>query len=285
MQILDWLLRRNREDDLQAEIRAHLSMAAADRMDDGSDREAARLAALREFGNVTLTREATRLAWGERLRVDGGDWKTVVGVADDLKYFSLNEQPRPYLYVPFAQMYAPFLVLQVRTTDASPAVLEQIRARVQAMDANLSISEPQMMTRYLRMQSGIYYLVAIVFAIFGTIALLLAALGTYGLISYSARQSAHEIGVRIAIGANRSDVMRRFLGNGLRLGAWGAAAGLVIALGLTRLVANLFYGVSPTDPVAFASALGAVLIIVLGASFIPAWRASRTDPIAALRHR
>jgi ABC-type antimicrobial peptide transport system permease subunit len=115
--------------------------------------------------------------------------------------------------------------------------------------------------------------------------MILTALGTYGLVSYAARQSTHEIGIRIAIGAARIDVLRRFLGRGLRLGAVGAMCGLVLALVIARLLASLLYGVSPTDLVSFAGALALVLAIVLVASLIPAWRASRTDAIAALRHR
>ena len=116
-------------------------------------------------------------------------------------------------------------------------------------------------------------------------AILLTALGTYGLVSYAARQSTHEIGIRIAIGANRADLLRRFLGRGLKLGVTGAVCGLVASLLIARLLASLLYGVSPTDVVSFSGALAVVMTIVLVASLIPAWRASRTDPISALRHR
>jgi ABC-type antimicrobial peptide transport system permease subunit len=121
--------------------------------------------------------------------------------------------------------------------------------------------------------------------VFGVIAMLLTAIGTYGLVSYAARQSTHEIGIRIAIGANRSDLLRRFLGRGLRLGAVGALCGLAASLVIARLLTSLLYGVSPTDLVSFTGALAVVMTIVLIASLIPAWRASRTDPISALRHR
>ena len=107
----------------------------------------------------------------------------------------------------------------------------------------------------------------------------------YGLVSYAAKQSTHEIGIRIAIGADRGDVLRRFLGRGLRLGAAGAACGLLVSAVVTRLLASLLYGVSATDAVSFSAASAAVMAIVLGASLIPAWRASRIDPIAALRQR
>ena len=115
--------------------------------------------------------------------------------------------------------------------------------------------------------------------------MLLTAIGTYGLVSYAARQSTHEIGIRIAVGADRRDLLTRFLGRGLRLGVAGAVCGVALALLVARVLSSLLYGVSPTDVVSFAAAVALVLTIVLVASLIPAWRASRTDPIAALRHR
>jgi len=115
--------------------------------------------------------------------------------------------------------------------------------------------------------------------------MLLTALGTYGLVSYAARQSTHEIGIRIALGADRRNLLGRFLGRGVRLGATGAACGLVLSLTIARLLASVLYGVSSTDVVSFTGALALVMTIVLLASLLPAWRASRTDPIAALRHR
>jgi len=114
---------------------------------------------------------------------------------------------------------------------------------------------------------------------------LLTALGTFGLVSYAARQSTHEIGIRIAIGADRGELLRRFLGRGLRLGAAGAAFGLVGSVLVTSGLSSLLYGVSPTDAASLAGASVIVLTTVALASLIPAWRASRTNPIVALRHR
>jgi ABC-type antimicrobial peptide transport system permease subunit len=156
---------------------------------------------------------------------------------------------------------------------------------VQALDPNLPILDARMLSEQTRLALSVFEMAAGVLMAFAVVAMILTALGTYGLVSYTAKQSTHEIGIRIAIGANRSDVLRRFLGRGLRLGAIGAACGLVAAIALTRLLATLLYGVSATDTVSFAAASSTVLIIVLGASLIPAWRASRIDPIAALRHR
>jgi predicted permease len=228
-------------------------------------------------------------ALGKRVRLDGAAWKVVVGVVRDLKYFRLNERPRPYVYAPFDQMYWAVLTLHVRSADrsadGSAAAFERVRQSVVAMNPNMPAVSTRMLTGVTQQAVSLYGVFAGVLGTFGIVALLLAALGTYGLVSYSARQSAHEIGIRIAIGANRSDVLRRFLGNGLRLGAWGTAAGVIVSLALTRLLASLLYGVSPTDVVSFGTATATVMVIVLAASFFPAWRASRTDPSAALRHR
>jgi ABC-type antimicrobial peptide transport system permease subunit len=225
-------------------------------------------------------------AIGRRLSLDGtSEWRTVVGVVRDIKYTRLNEEPRPYVYVPHGQVYEPNVILHVRSREASPAAIQQLRRTVEAVDANVPILNVRLLEDNVQQSSLIYRMVAGILGLFGGIALLLAALGMYGLLSYSASQSAHEIGIRLAIGANRGDVLRPFLRNGLRLGVWGSACGLAISMVVTRLLGSLLYGVSPTDVVSFASASATVLMIVAGASFIPAWRASRTDPIAALRHR
>ena len=131
----------------------------------------------------------------------------------------------------------------------------------------------------------IFSMAAGTLTVFGAIAMLLTAIGTYGLVSYAARQSTHEIGIRIALGADRLDLLGRFLGRGLWLGTLGAGCGVVLALVVARLLTTLLYGVSATDVVSFAVALALVMTMVLVASLIPAWRASRTDPIVALRHR
>jgi ABC-type antimicrobial peptide transport system permease subunit len=115
--------------------------------------------------------------------------------------------------------------------------------------------------------------------------MVLVAVGIYGLVSYTVKQSMNEIGIRMALGASGFSVVRRFLGRGLRLGAMGAALGIVVALGVSRLLAGELYGVSATDPRSFARALAIVLGGVIVATIVPAWRAARTDPLAALRRQ
>jgi putative ABC transport system permease protein len=183
------------------------------------------------------------------------------------------------------QNYLSSLTIHVRSQDAEAQLLARLRSTVQALDPNLPILDVTMLREQTRTALSIFTMAASTLMTFGVFAMILTALGTYGLVSYAARQSTHEIGIRIAIGADRGHLLRRFLARGLRLGAAGAVCGLVIAFVVARLLTSLLYGVSATDPVSFTAALAVVMTIVLVASLIPAWRASRTDPIAALRHR
>jgi predicted permease len=224
-------------------------------------------------------------ALGKRVRTGDATWRSVVGVARDIKYARVTEDPRPHVYLPFEQAYQPIMNLHVRSRDAAPGLLARVRTLVQALDPNLAILNARMLSEQTRLALSVFVLAAGVLTTFGVIAMILTALGTYGLVSYSARQSTHEIGIRLAIGASRGDVLRRFLGRGLGLGVVGVAGGLLASVVATRLLVSLLYGVSATDAVSFVRAVAVVMTIVLGASLIPAWRASRTDPIAALRHR
>jgi len=238
--------------------------------------------------NETMARRfwgSPEQALGKRLQFGGGVWRSVVGVAHDIKYARVTEDPRPHIYLPFGQLYRSNMTLHVRSRDAAPALLQRVSASVQRLDPNLPILNARMLTEQTRSALSVFSMAAGVLMTFGVIAMILTALGTYGLVSYAVRQSAHEIGIRIAIGANRGDVLRGFLGRGLRLGALGVLCGLALSAGATRLLASLLYGVSPTDVPSFTGASALVMMIVLLASFIPAWRASRVDPIAALRHR
>jgi len=238
--------------------------------------------------NETMARRYWRTpdqALGNRIRVARRQWRTIVGVARDIKYARLTEEPRPHVYLPATQNYSSAMVVHVRSQDAEPALLARIRATVEALDPNVPLVRTNMLRDQTRSALSIFSMAAGTLSVFGMIAMLLTAIGTYGLISYAARQSTHEIGIRIALGADRRDVLGRFLGRGLRLGAAGVVCGLALSLLIARILASVLYGVSPTDVVSFSAALALVMTIVLVASLIPAWRASRTDPIAALRHR
>jgi predicted permease len=238
--------------------------------------------------NETLARRfwsSPQEAIGKRLRFPGGDWMVVAGVARDVKYLRLDEEPRPFVYLPYEQLPLAPMFVHVRSRSDVHAAIPQLRARIQAMDANLPILDARPLREQTELGMSVLAIAAGVLAVIGIVAALLAALGTYGMVSYSARQSEHEIGIRVAVGANRADVVRQFLARGLRLGAVGTVVGVVGAAALSRVLVSLLYGVSATDLVSFSSASVLVLIVVGLASLIPAWRASRTDPISALRHR
>jgi hypothetical protein len=238
--------------------------------------------------NETMARRfwgSPEQALGKRIQFGQGSWRSVAGVAHDIKYARVTEDPRPHIYLPFGQLYRSNMTFHVRSRDAAPGLLERVRAIVQRLDPNLPILNARMLTDQTRSALSVFSMAAGVLMTFAVIAMILTALGTYGMVSYAARQSTHEIGIRIAIGANRTDVLRGFLGRGLRLGIAGAISGLVLSVAATRLLTSLLYGVSPTDAASFTGASTLVMTIVLLASLIPAWRASRIDPIAALRHR
>ena len=224
-------------------------------------------------------------AIGKRIRVADGDWRTVVGVAADVKYSRINEPRRPYVYLPFFQAYRSSMILHTRGPAPVAVLVDQARARVAALDADL----PMLSARPLaeRTVGALIFLnfTANMLFVFGWAGVTLAAMGTYGLVSYTVKQSTHEIGIRMALGATGLSVVRGFLGRGLRLGAIGAAVGIVAALGLTRLLGSVLFGVSATDAMAFAQALAIVLGGVIVATIVPAWRAARTNPLRALRHQ
>ena len=226
-------------------------------------------------------------ALGKRIRVGDreSDWRTIVGVAADVKYSRINEAPRPYFYVPFRQAYRSSMVLHA--TGAAPVdrLVDQARARVEALDADLPIQYARPMAAQMRGALIFYNLIAAMLFVFGAAGMALAALGTYGLVSYTVKQSTHEIGIRMALGASGVSIVGQFLGRGLRLGAIGAAVGILAALGMNRLLTNVLYGVSATDVISFAQALALVLGVVIVATLVPASRAARTNPLNALRHQ
>jgi predicted permease len=224
-------------------------------------------------------------ALGKRIRVGDREWRTVIGVAADVKYSRINEAPRPYFYLPFLQAYRSNMILHTRGPGPVDRLVDAARARVAALDGDLPILTAKPMADQMRGALIFYNLTATMLFVFGVAGMALAALGTYGLVSYTVKQSTHEIGIRMALGATGMSVVRRFLGRGLRLGAIGAAVGVVAALAVTRLLTSVLFGVSATDVISFSRALALVMGVVVVATLVPAWRAAQTDPLSALRHQ
>lgn len=224
-------------------------------------------------------------AIGRRLRVASDEWRTVIGVARDVKYSRVNEAPRPYVYWSLLQTYVPNVVLHARGRDGVEAVTAHVRAQLQRLDPDMPILQVATLGDAVRANLAIFEMAADFLFMFGVAGMALACMGIYGLVSYTVRQSTHEIGIRMALGARRTEVVWHYLRRGVRLGTVGALIGTVTALLLTRLLGSVLYGVSATDPLSFASALSVVLGGVIVATVVPAWRAAQTSPLAALRQR
>jgi ABC-type antimicrobial peptide transport system permease subunit len=197
----------------------------------------------------------------------------------------INEAPRPYFYLPFLQSYRSSMILHTKGPASIDLLVDQARARVAALDPELPILHANSLAQSTRGALIFFELMATMLFLFGAVGMALAAMGTYGLVSYIVKQSTHEIGIRMALGASGLSVVRQFLGRGLRLCAIGTALGIGAALALSRLLSGVLFGVSATDGISFMRALAVVLGGVLVATIVPAWRAAQTDPLKALRHQ
>jgi predicted permease len=218
---------------------------------------------------------------GRRLQVKGRSLQ-VVGVAKMSKYRNLTEVPSPFFYVPMRQS-AIGLNVQIRSRMSPETMAKALAREVHALDANLAPGEAITMQEQVDRTTAVQRVAVTFLAVFGGLALLLAGIGLYGVMSYAVSQSTRELGLRMALGASGNDLLRLVLSQGLTLTAGGLILGTAASLGLTRLIVGLLYKVSPRDPMAFASAFAVMMVASLAACFLPAWRATRTDPGRALR--
>jgi predicted permease len=221
-------------------------------------------------------------AVGQRVKVTDR-WLEIVGIAKNSNYRTKLEAPIPFLYVPLRQNWGVQNTLLVRTRETPGALLDPLSREVHALDPNLAPRMPSRMQEQVDEMSYSQRLAVTLVALFGGMALFLAAIGLYAVMSYSVSQSTRDLGLRMALGARASDVLRLVISRGLRLTTAGIIIGAIAALMLTRLMGNLLYKVSPGDPLAFGFALVIMTIVALTACFLPAWRATRIDPAQALR--
>jgi macrolide transport system ATP-binding/permease protein len=227
-------------------------------------------------------------AIGRRFRTgksDGPAWE-VVGVAHDGKYLAVAEGSLPYFYLPLAQNYSSMRVLQVRTADRPERMAAAVRRQIEDLDSDLPISDLRPMRQSMNGPAGflIFRLGATQASAMGLLGTLLAILGVYGVVSYGAAQRTHEIGIRLALGAQPGDIRRLVLRQGLTVVCAGIAAGLLGAIALARLTGKILLLVSSTDPLTFAGVTLLLTAIALWACYLPARRAMRVDPLVALRH-
>jgi putative ABC transport system permease protein len=215
-------------------------------------------------------------------RDNQGTRAQVIGVVRTGKYQSLGESPKPYLYRPLAQEYGPNAQLIVRAVDET-TVGGSLRETVRSLDPRLALVGLETLRQHMQLPLFPAQAAGALLGLFGALALLLAVVGLYGVISYTVSQRAREIGVRIALGARDADVVRLVLSQGLRLTALGLGIGFAGALAVSRVLSSVLYGVTPTDPVSFGLVGGVLMIVALVASYVPARWAMRVDPIRALR--
>jgi predicted permease len=230
---------------------------------------------------------------GHRIRQGDEDAQEIVGVVGHVKQWSLDanndETLQAQLYEPFRQfpdaaMGAVASGIGVVALTNGPNTFESIRRAVQNNNKQNVISRPQTMNEVIAGTLADRRFSMILLDAFAVVALLLASLGLYGVISYVVGQRTHELGIRLALGAQRSDVLRLVLGHGMKMALGGVALGVLAALGLTRLLSKMLYGVSATDPATFTVITLLLACVALLACYIPAWRATKVDPLVALRH-
>jgi predicted permease len=217
-----------------------------------------------------------------RLQVNGR-WVRVVGVAADSKYESMRESAKPFFYVPLLQDFSIAPALNVRTNQPLQSISSAVLREVHALDHNLALYEVITLQEQVNRSTSPQLVAVTLVSILGGLALLLAAVGLYGVMSYAVAQANRELGLRLALGAGAANLFRLVISRGLRLTAAGVLCGAAAGIALTRLLGKLLYNVSPNDPLAFALAVAVMTIISVAACLLPAWRAMRTDPARVLR--
>jgi macrolide transport system ATP-binding/permease protein len=238
--------------------------------------------------NETLARRLWpgESAIGKRFRIGrtGSPFREVVGVAKDGKYRMLGENPRSMMYLPHSQDPESGMMLMVRTANDARSIVSSVRVEVRSLDQMLPVHDVKTIEEHMSYPLMWVRMGATLATAFGLLALALAATGIYSVIAYSVTQRTKEIGIRMALGAERRDVLKMIASQGMALAVFGMVAGLVLAFVLTRILSSLLYGVGATDFVTFTVVSSLLLVVALLACYIPARRATKIDPIKALRH-
>jgi len=235
--------------------------------------------------NQTMARRfwPGRDATGHHVRIRG-EWRTVAGVARDIKYHRMNEDPQPFIYLPSMQNALSDTNLIVRSSLPTASVLRAVRTAAQSLDSKVQPLETDDLNGLLHASFFADRTATTVASVLGILGILLAGLGIYGVLSYNVSQRVREIGIRMALGAQRGDVLQLVVGHGLRLAVLGAVVGALSALAITRGMRSLLFGVAATDPLTFACVIAVVTAAAVFAAYIPARRALRVDPMVALRY-
>ena len=226
---------------------------------------------------------------GKRIKFPGSErnpqpWRTVVGIVRDVKQYGLDRKDPMQIYLPEAQYPTSFMTLVVHTASDPTALIGAVRGVVRDVDKDQTVYNIATMEQLLADSISLQRFSTLLLMIFAGVALMLAAVGIYGVISYSVTQRTHEIGVRLALGASRRDIVRLVLRQGMAMTLAGVAIGLGATFALTRIIESLLFNVSATDPVTFVSIPAALTLVAFGACLVPARRAAKVDPMVALRY-
>ncbi len=214
-----------------------------------------------------------------------GPFNTVVGITQDGKYTTVTEDPQPYFYVPLKQNYVSRQVLQIRSTVPPESLVLLVQQQINSFAGEVPILNVQTMKESLAGGTGFFTfrLIASLASLMGVIGLILAVVGVYGVVSFSVSQRTREIGIRTALGASPSNIFGLIFGRGFKLVTIGVLAGVAAAWGLTRTMSHLLVGISASDAFTFVGVSLLLTVVALLACYIPARRAMRVDPIAALK--
>ena len=225
-----------------------------------------------------------RSAIGGRFRMEGKETLEVVGIAKTIKYRDAGEQPLPFLYLPFSQQYSSFITLHVETDRDPAAIAAPVLAQIRGLDPGVPVSDVQTLDHFFK--EGALFATRLIMEVvtaIGLLGFLLAVTGLYGVIAYSVSRRTREIGIRMAIGADPANVARLVLRQGFTLAVIGTAIGLALALAASKLLSSLLSGISPRDPLVYLLAPTLLVGVSLLACYVPARRATRVDPVKALR--
>jgi len=236
-----------------------------------------------------INKAAARAFWpnqsplGQHLQRDG-KLLEVVGVVEDTKVAALNEEAQPYLYLPFVQNYSPLMQVVVQAADNPATMLAPLRHLAREIDENVAIFQLKTMPEHMGVELYPLRLTSSLLTLFGLLALLLASMGLYGVMAFSVSQRTRELGIRLALGAQRRDIFKLIIGQGLVLTLIGVGVGLGVSLAVTQLLSSWLFGISATDPLTFAGVSVFLIAVAALACYLPARRATKVDPMVALRY-
>jgi len=213
-----------------------------------------------------------------------GPFFQIIGVAKDGKYFNIAEEPRPFVYSSLLQSYSPQTILIARTSFDSNSMIAAVRSEVQKLDPSLPIFDIKTLNEHMRLSLFPARIAATVLGGFGVLAVTLAVIGIYGVTSYSVAQRTREVGIRMALGASQGQVLKVVIGQGILLVGVGSVIGVIASIALTRLMSGLLFGVTSSDPLILVIVPLLLAGVALGACFVPARRATKVDPMVALRY-